>query len=225
MTKCSSISLSDDHRAALEANCACHDDEFLTWKRAQAFILLNIKEDSETICRTFNIDPIVLTEWNRAYSVDGFASFGLKDGSQVSISLTDDQRAETKAICRRRKVDALIWKRARAIILLDAKKYPKTICQILDIGRTVLTEWCRAFSAEGLAFFGLTDYSQREGHLTFAQDEELKEHFTEHSPFKAGEICAYILAKYGQNYSASGADKLIKRMGSYIKTRRAFNAG
>ena len=100
-----------------------------------------------------NIDPTVLTEWIRAYSVDGFASFGLKDYSQASISLTDDQRADIKAICRRRKVDALVWKRAQAITLLDAKNDPKTICQVLDIGRIVLTEWCRAFSAEGLAFF------------------------------------------------------------------------
>ena len=53
--------------------------------------------------------------------------------------------------------------------------------------------------------------------MTFAQEEELKEHFTEHSPFKAGEICAYILAKYGQNYSASGDAKLMKLMGFLYK--------
>ena len=140
MTKCSSISLSDDHRGALEANRACHGDEILAWKRTQAFILLDEKADPETICWTLNIDPTVLTEWIRAYSADGFTSFGLKDYSQTSISLTDDQRADFKATCRRRKVDALVWKRAQAINLLDAKKDPKTICQVLDIGRTVLTE-------------------------------------------------------------------------------------
>ena len=105
MTKCSSISLSDDHRAALEANPARHGDDALAWKRVQALILLDEKEDPETICRMFNIDPTVLTEWIRAYSADGFASFGLKDYSQTSISLTDDQRIDIKATCRRRKVD------------------------------------------------------------------------------------------------------------------------
>ena len=153
----------------------------------------------------------VLTEWVRAYSADGFGSFDLKDYNQVSISLTNDQRTKTKAICLRRKVDALAWKRARTIDLLDAGVDPKTICQILDIGRTVLTEWCRAFSAEGCAFFGLKDYSQRESHLTFAQEEALKKHFTEHPPLKAGEICAYILAEYSQKFSASGAAKLLKQ--------------
>ena len=79
MTKCSSISLSDDHRAALEANRPCHGDEVLAWNRAQVFILLDKNEDPEAICRMLNIDPTVLTEWIRAYSADGFASFGLKD--------------------------------------------------------------------------------------------------------------------------------------------------
>ena len=98
MTKCSSISLSDDHRGALEANRACHGDEILAWKRTQAFILLDDKGHSWTL----NIDSTVLTEWIRAYSADGITSFGLKDNSQASISLTDDQRADIKAICRRR---------------------------------------------------------------------------------------------------------------------------
>ena len=55
-----------------------------------------------------------------------------------------------------------------------AEGYDATIvCEVLDIGRTVLTEWLRAFSVERLAFFGLKDYSQREGHLSFAQEEAL----------------------------------------------------
>ena len=175
-------------------------------------ILLDAKEDPETICRMFNIDLTVLTEWVRAYSADGLASLGLKDYSQASISLSDDQRAEVKTICRRRKVGALTWKRARAIGLLDAGVEPETICQILDIGRTVLTEWRRAFSAEGCAFFCLKDYSQCEGHLTFAQEAALKKHLTEYPHLKAGEICAYILAEYGQNYSASGAANHMKQL-------------
>ena len=34
MTKCSFISLSDDHRAALQANRACHGDDVLVSKQA-----------------------------------------------------------------------------------------------------------------------------------------------------------------------------------------------
>ena len=92
------------------------------------------------------------------------------------------------------------------------KKDPKTICQVLDIGRTVLTEWCRAFLAKGLAFFGLNDYSKREGHLTFEQEKALKKHFTDNPPSDTHVIRAYILAEYGQQFSISGATKLMKRM-------------
>ena len=212
-----SISLSAEQRAETNAICLRPKVDNVIWRRAQAIILLDAKEDPETICRMFSIDLTVLTEWVRAYSADGLASLGLKDYSQAPISLSDDQRAEIKTICRRRKVGALTWKRARAIGLLDAGVDPETICQILDIGRTVLTEWRRAFSAEGVAFFGLKDYSQREGHLTVAQEEALKKHFTEHPPLKTDSICAYILAEYGQSYSASGAAKLIKRLGFVYK--------
>ena len=64
MRKCPSISLPDADRVALEANHACHSDYVLAWKRTQAFLLLDAKEDPETICRMFNIDATVLTEWS-----------------------------------------------------------------------------------------------------------------------------------------------------------------
>ena len=75
-----------------------------------------------------------------------------------TVSLSDDQRIALEALCRRRKVDALVWKRARAFLLLDAGEDAGTVCRILDIGPTVLTEWRFAFAGAGLSFFGLKDY-------------------------------------------------------------------
>ena len=83
------------------------------------------------------------------------------DKPTQSMTLSEDHRSTLQAICRRRKVDALVWKRARAFLLLDAGYDPKTICEILDIGPTVLTQWRFAFAGVGLSFFGLKDYSQR----------------------------------------------------------------
>jgi putative oxidoreductase len=68
-----------------------------------------------------------------------------------TVSLSDDQRIALEALCRRRKVDALVWKRARAFLLLDAGEDAETVCRILDIGPTVLTEWRFAFVAAGFA--------------------------------------------------------------------------
>jgi len=59
------------------------------------------------------------------------------DKQTKSVTLTEDQRSAVQAICRRRKVDALVWKRARAFLFLDAGYNPKTTCEILDMGSTV----------------------------------------------------------------------------------------
>ena len=174
MTRCASISLLDDGRIALEANRPCNNDYVLAWNRAQAFFLLDAKEDPETIYQTLSIDQTDLAEWICDYSADRFASFGLKDYSEVSISLGAEQRAETKAICLRRKVDNLVWKRAQAIIFLDAKEDPQTICRTLDIDLTVLTGWVRAYFADGLASLGLKDYSQASISLSDEQRAEIK---------------------------------------------------
>ena len=159
----------------------------------------------------------------------------IKDGSKYHSrtkkrypenSLTDDERDALEAICRRIKGEVLIWKRARAMLFLDSGRDPEFVCDALDIAPSVLTRWCRAFSAQELTFFGLKDYSQREDYLSIAQEEALKKHFAEHSPHNAAEIRAYILAKYGQNYSTSGATKPVKRLGfAYKKANRACNAG
>ena len=133
------------------------------------------------------------------------------------VTLSEEQRSSLQTICRRRKVDALVWKRARAFLLLDAGEEAATVCRILDIGPTVLTEWRFAFSSMGLVFFGLKDYSQRQGHLSVTQEQALKSHFADHPSRNVDAICAYILAEYGQSYSAAGCAKLMRRLGFLYK--------
>jgi len=140
------------------------------------------------------------------------------------MTLTEDERSALQAICRRRKVDALVWKRARAFLLLDAGYDDKTICEILDIGPTVLTEWRFTFAGIGLSLFELKDYSQRQGHLSLEQERATQAHFTEHSARNVDEICAYILAAYGQNYSSAGAAKLMRRLGFVYKKPQSLPA-
>jgi transposase len=134
-----------------------------------------------------------------------------------TVSLSDDQRIALEALCRRRKVDALVGKRARAFLLLDAGEDAGTVCQILDIGPTVLTEWRFAFAGAELSFFGLKDYSQRQGHLSVVQEQVLKAHFTEHPAQNVDEVCAYVLAECGKSYSPPGAAKLMRRLGFAYK--------
>ena len=140
------------------------------------------------------------------------------------MPLAEDQRSALQAICRWRKVDAFMWKRARAFLLLDAGYDAKIICEVLDIGPTVLTEWQVTFAGMGLSFLGLKDYSQRQGRLSSEQERATQAHFTEHSARNADEICAYILAEHGQSYSASGAAKLMGRLGNVYKKPQSLPA-
>lgn len=140
------------------------------------------------------------------------------------MTLTEEQRSALQAICRQRKVDALVWKRAWAFLLLDAGYDAKTICEILDIGPTVLTEWRFAFAGAGLSFFGLKDYRQRQGHLSVEQERATQAHFTEPSARNADEVCAYILTEHDQSYSASGAAKLMRRLGFIYKKPQSLPA-
>lgn len=129
---------------------------------------------------------------------------------------------------RRRKGDALVWKCARAFLLLDADYVVKTVCEVLDIGPTVLTKWKFAIAGMGLPFFGLKDCSQCQCqcqcHLSAEQEKSLETHFTNNHARNADEICAYILAEYGQSYCPSGAVELMQRLGFTYKKPQSMPA-
>ena len=80
------LSLTNDVGTALEENRSCHNVDSPVWQRMRAIILLDAKEEPETIDRMFIIDLTVFAEWYRACSadglyraclIDGFSSFGL----------------------------------------------------------------------------------------------------------------------------------------------------
>ena len=56
------------------------------------------------------------------------------DKQTKSVNLSENEKSALQAICRRRKVNAFVWKRARAFLLLDAGYKPEHIFEILDIG-------------------------------------------------------------------------------------------
>jgi len=140
------------------------------------------------------------------------------------ITLSEEQRTALESLCRQRKVPVLEWKRARSLLHLDAGEDISTVCRMLDIGPSVLGEWLRLFSRDGFSFLGLKDYSQRQGHLSLAQENTLKVHFTNNPPRNVDEVCAYILAEYGQSYCSSGAAKLMHRLGFVYKKPQSLPA-
>ena len=107
---------------------------------------------------------------------------------------------------------------------MDSGYDPVLVIEIFDIGPTVLTEWRFAFSGAGLSFFGLKDYCQRQGHLTVDQKQAVKNYFSASPVRDVDEVCAHILAEYGQGYCPSGAAKLMSRLGFEYKKPRLLPA-
>ncbi len=56
------------------------------------------------------------------------------------------------------------------------------------------------------------------------QETSLKSHFTKNHARNAHEVCAYILAEYGQSYCPSGAAKLMHRLGFTYKKPQSMPA-
>ena len=61
---------------------------------------------------------------------------------------------------------------------MDAGYDAQTICEILDIGPTVLTQWRFSFAGMGLSFFGLKDYKQRHRATCLWNKSGLRKHIS-----------------------------------------------
>jgi transposase len=134
-----------------------------------------------------------------------------------SFSLTLEERTELEQVLRQRKADGLIVRRANALLLLDKGWQAQAVADALFLDTETIRGWRRHFISHGVRFLYLSPYSKREGHLSFEQEGELKEHLTLHPPRSTNEIRAYVENKYGQSFSRSGAIKLMARLGFVYK--------
>lgn len=71
------------------------------------------------------------------------------------IALSEEERAELNRRCRMTTVSVGDWKRARAILLLDAKNTEKETAERCGLGVRIVRKWARRYLEEGLA--GLRD--------------------------------------------------------------------
>ncbi len=133
------------------------------------------------------------------------------------FSLTGEERAELEQVLRQRKADGLIVRRANALLLLDKGWKAQAVADALYLDAETVRGWRRHFIKHSLRFLYLSPYSKREGHLSFEQEGELKEHLSLHPPRSTNEVRAYVENKYGQAFSRSGAIRLMARLGFVYK--------
>ena len=118
---------------------------------------------------------------------------------------------------RQRKADGLIVRRANALLLLDDGIGAIEVARVLYLDAETIRGWRRHFAKHSLRFLYLSPYSKREGYLSFEQEDELKEHLTLHPPRSTNEVRAHVQNSYTQEFSHSGAIKLMARLGFVYK--------
>lgn len=135
----------------------------------------------------------------------------------LSFSLSSSERRELRLILRRHKEDGLVVRRANGLLLLD-KGWPAVrVADALFLDTGTVRTWRRSYEADGISSLEISDYSKREGHLSFEQEAELQVHLSAHPMRTSGEVRAYIEQTYGQRYSHPGAIKLMTRLGFVYK--------
>ena len=139
----------------------------------------------------------------------------MRDGK--SFYLSDSEKAELEYVLRQRKADGLIVRRANALLLLNKGWSAAQVAEALFLDGETIREWRRQFKSTGMDFMFLSPYSRRQGYLDFDQERALKEHLVDHPVRSTNEIHQYIFNTYGQEFSRSGAIKLLGRLGFVYK--------
>ncbi len=72
-----------------------------------------------------------------------------------TIALSEEERGELERRCRMTTLPVGEWKRAQAVLLLDAKRTEKETAGRCGLGVRIVRKWARRYLEEGLA--GLKD--------------------------------------------------------------------
>ena len=134
--------------------------------------------------------------------------------SRISqFSLEPDERQVLEGLVRQRKANGLVVRRANALLLLDDGMSASDVGRVLYLDVGTIRLWRSRFAPEGLASLEMKGYRQREGHLTRAQEAALMAHLATHPPRNTNEVREHIRRTYEQDFSRSGAIKLMARLG------------
>jgi transposase len=131
--------------------------------------------------------------------------------------ISNEDREYLRRYMNRRRANGLCVRRANALLALDKGRSEEDVCDFLEIGLTTLRGWLSSYRKQGVSFLEMQDYSAREGHLSRAQEEDLREILRECPMRDTNAIRAHIQSAFGQDYSRSGCIKLLHRLGFAYK--------
>jgi len=110
--------------------------------------------------------------------------------------------------------------RIKAILLLNKGFSYEEVAEVLLIDDGTVRRWHRIFEAEGIKTLLEDKYTGGISKLASAELLELTAHLEDHIYLTAKEICAFVLTKYGVEYTTKGMTSLLHQMGfSYKKPK------
>jgi len=134
------------------------------------------------------------------------------------------ERAALKAVTRHPSESHGVARRANAILLLDKGWSCADVSEALYLDDDTVRSWLKRYRRGGLDEMTLFDWHGRPGHLSQAQEAELRVHLSERLYRDTGEVTAHIKAAYGVAYSHSGCIKLMHRLGFEYKRPESLPA-
>lgn len=138
------------------------------------------------------------------------------------IELTIIQRAELERLNASSRLDLLTGKRVMAMLHLDRGKTVKQVSDAVLVSEQTIYKWIELFnkgddSGNSVKGLFIKQYKIRDGDLIPEQQKRLIEHFSNHIAQNIQEVIEYIRVNFDEEYSRSGAIKLMNRLGFTFK--------
>lgn len=134
--------------------------------------------------------------------------------------LTRDQVSELRQAHRKMR-DKKVADRIKAIIALNSGWSYTEVAEILLLDEVTMRRYVQQFQQKGIDGLLEYRYTGGVGRLTLEQEAAVKNYFTLFTPQTTTEVVAYLKAQYGKEYTITGANKLMHRLGfSYKKPKR-----
>jgi len=135
------------------------------------------------------------------------------------FDLTKQQRQELRNLYRH-ETNRRIADRIQCILLLDEGHNKTEVARIMMVSTKTVKRWIQKYVRQGIEGLCLLEYDQngQAGRLSHAETEQLTSWLDEQGICSAQEVINHIQKTFGKEYSASGIQKLLKRLNySYKK--------
>ena len=138
--------------------------------------------------------------------------------------LSATERERLLGLVRRPSEWRGVGRRANALLLLDDGLSCESVVKVLYLDDDTIRGWHKSYVAGGWEALEKFDWKGGSGHLSAAQETELKAQLSAALYRSTTQIRADILASYGEDFSRPGCIKLLHRLGFQYKRPKGLPA-